>query len=247
MVFDADNDQELDPGDRLRYKLTYGNPGTEAVTRVTIEDDYDESLVTVSQISEGGADNGDLIQWNLDSLESGESGEKSYVTMLKPSLRPGSYQISNVAAIYGDGVERFEDSILHEVKVEPTATNVPTETAIPSPTLEPTVAPGPTATAEPAVPIVGASVPTDDPVFFGIMGVLIGLLEVGGLIVIGLMARYGQFEEVERSRVVRVGLVVTMVVGAVLIMGLFGGIERGAAAGVLGTIAGYLLRGIKEG
>ena len=78
------------------------------------------------------------------------------------------------------------------------------------------------------------------------MGVLIGLLTVGGLIVTGLMARFGQFKDGERSKVVRVGLVVTMVVGAVLIMGAFGGIERGAAAGVLGTIAGYLLRGIKE-
>ena len=29
-------------------------------------------------------------------------------------------------------------------------------------------------------------------------------------------------------------------------MGIFGGIERGAAAGILGTVAGYLLRGIKE-
>lgn len=246
MVFDADDDQQLDPGDRIRYILTYENPGSETVANVIIEDDYDESLITVSQISEGGADNGDLIRWDFDVLEPGEGGELSYVITLKPSLKLGSYQISNVAAIYGDGVERSETSILQEVNVEPTATNLPTETSIPSPTSVPTETSAPTATPRPAVPIVGASVPTGDPVFYWIMGGLILSLEVGGLVVIAIIARSGQFKEGERSRVVRVAMVVTMVVGAVLIMGIFGGIERGAAAGILGTVAGYLLRGIRE-
>lgn len=246
MVFDADDDQQLDPGDRIRYILTYENSGSEAVANVIIEDNYDQSLVTVSQISEGGADNGDLIQWVFDVLDPGEGGELSYVITLKPSLKLGSYQISNVAAIYGDGVERSETSVLQEVIVEPTATNLPTETAIPSPTSVPSETSAPTATAVPAVPIVGAIVPTGDPIFYWIMGGLILSLEVGGLIVIAIIARSGQFEQGERSRVVRVAIVVTMVVGAVLIMGIFGGIERGAAAGILGTVAGYLLRGIRE-
>jgi hypothetical protein len=78
------------------------------------------------------------------------------------------------------------------------------------------------------------------------MGGLIGLLVLGGLVVIAYMVKHGDFVQHERSRVIRVSIVVTMVIGAVLIMGLFGGIERGAAAGILGTVAGYLLRGIKD-
>ena len=244
LVFDADNDQVMDPGDRVRYVITYENSGIAEVVNVKIEDDYDESLVSISQVTEDGNDNGQQLLWEIDTLLPGEGGELSYIATLKTSLVPGLYKILNMATIYSDRAEPTSISIQHEVNIEPTPE--PTATQIPSPTAEPTVAPAPTTTPVPPPPTVGASAPTDNVTFYVIMGVLIGILELGGLVVIGFIARYGDFATNERSRVVRVSVVVTMVVGAVLIMGVFGGIERGAAAGILGTVAGYLLRGIKE-
>ena len=246
LVFDADNDQLIDPGDRFRYVITFANNGAEPYENAVLLDDYDQSLISISQISIAGTDNGDQVIWNLGTLDPGTSGEISYVATLKTALKPGTYKVSNVAAISADGFEPVEVSIQHEVNVEPTPVPTATPTPMPSPTVEPTEVIVPSATPEPPPPTVGASVPTENVNFYVIMGVLIGILELGGLIVIGVIACLGKFVEHERSKVVRVSMVVTMVVGAVLVMGVFGGIERGAAAGILGTVAGYLLRGIKE-
>lgn len=244
LTFDADNDQQLDPGDRVKYVLAFENSGTKEVTNVVIEDDYDESLVTISQISDEGKDDTDKITWTIDTLLPGEGGEFNYIVTLKPMLEVGNYTVSNIAKIYGDEIEPVEVAIKHEVNIE--ATPVPTGTQTPSHTASPVV-PTPSLTSVPPQPrTVGASLPTDQPVFYVIMGTLIGILELGGLVVIAFISKQGVFAEHERSRVVRVAIVVTMVIGAVLVMGLFGGIERGAAAGILGTIAGYLLRGIRE-
>lgn len=246
LLFDADNDQAFDPGDQAKYVITIGNKGALAADNVTVVDDYNEALVPVSQISGQGSDNGKEILWKFDTLPPEESRELTYVVTLRTSLTPGSHKIVNAAAIFGDGIERLETKISHEVNAEPTSTPVPTATSVPSPTATPATTVAPTAVPEPKTPTVGAELPLNDPALYYIMGGLVFVLELGGLVVIAFIGTKGDFEKDERSRVVRVSIVVTMVVGAVLIMGIFGGIERGAAAGILGTIAGYLLRDIRE-
>jgi len=246
LVFDADGDGKPDPGDKLRYVITYQNTGLVGATGVAIVDDYDQSLVEINAekdpISDGGQDDKDKITWNVPDLPPGAGSKVAYVVTVKVTLNPGSYILNNTASISSLGVVKVA-SVSDEVLV-PTPTILATSTPTSEPTLTPT--PMPTSTPEPPLTGVGAS-NIQDPRILWPLTVLASILELGGLVILGLIAVKSQLSEEERSRVLRVGFVVTLTVGAVLIMGVFGGIERGAAAGILGTIAGYLLRGIKEG
>ena len=243
LVFDADHDGALDPGDRVGYLITYENVGSMAATNVNVVDDYDETLVLVGEISQSGIDDGTQINWAIPTLGPGEIGQLTYVVTLKTTLPAGSYRIANVASVSSDEFELVEAAISQEVTVETTPTPPPTSTVMPTVTELPTPTSAP---PEVRTLTVGAELATQSPVVWWIMGVLILFLEVGGLVVVAVVGTRPELSPEQRSIVIRVGIVVTMTIGAVVIMGVFGGIERGAAAGILGTVAGYLLRGIRE-
>ncbi|HEY5669563.1 MAG TPA: hypothetical protein VIS10_06155 [Anaerolineales bacterium] len=245
LAYDADGDGNIDPGDKVSYTIRYQNTGPEPVTGVTIEDAFSKELVanvngTPMIDAVGATIEAEKIIWVVEDLPPGRDDQVDYVITIKGTLTPGPYTLNNAASILINGTP-IAKSVVSEEVVVPTAT--PTPTSTPSPTPSPTVQP----TSTPPVTSVGVSNLQDPRILWPM--VLATLAPVlGGLVVLGLIAIKPEIlEQEERSRVIRVGFVVTLTVGAVLVMGVFGGIERGAAAGILGTVAGYLLRGVKEG
>jgi hypothetical protein len=62
LVNDLDGDGVIDPGDTIKYIITYENIGDAEATKVTIVDDYDQTLIdSIANISAEGRDDGDTI------------------------------------------------------------------------------------------------------------------------------------------------------------------------------------------
>jgi titin len=105
LLVDADGDSRPSAGDTLRYILTYDNVGSAAVTNARIIDDYDQRFVlTPAEITHGGSADGDLIAWDLGTIEAGAAGAVAYEVTLKPSSQfPGGLStVVNTAYLDAD-------------------------------------------------------------------------------------------------------------------------------------------------
>lgn len=221
-IVDLNDDGLPSPGDTIQYAVEYQNSGTAAATNVTLVDDYDERFVqSIGKITAGGADNGDTIVWNLGTVLAGAGERLTYEVVLESNIEPGSHQIANHVAINSDELIGKEASNILEIQVPATPTPEPTETPRDSGVINFTAG---------------------DTFLKRLMVSLVFLLIVVALLVLAVISIKGDFTQEQRAKLVRVGLVVIIVVGAVLLMALFTAIDEGAAAGILGTVAGYLLR-----
>jgi len=72
LITDINNNGQSGSGDEIRYNIKYYNPTPFAFTNTIIISDYDQSLITITEIDGGGTDDGDRIVWNLGSLPEGE-------------------------------------------------------------------------------------------------------------------------------------------------------------------------------
>lgn len=221
-IVDLNDDGLPSPGDTIQYAIEYQNTGAAAATNVTLVDDYDERFVqSIDKITAGGADNGDTIVWNIGTVPAGADERLTYEVVLESDIEPGSHQIANAVTIKSDELIEKEAANILEIQVP----------AMPTP--EPIEAP-----RDSGVIIFTA----EDPLLKRLMVSLVVLLIITALLVLAKVSLDGDFEQEQRAKLVRVGLVVIIVVGAVLLMALFTAIDEGAAAGILGTVAGYLLR-----
>jgi hypothetical protein len=87
---DLDADGKLSPGDRLHYRIDYGNPGPEDATGVLLRDEPDmDHVASIDAITDNGAFDGAVIQWNIGALAAGASGFVTYDAVLKDALAFG--------------------------------------------------------------------------------------------------------------------------------------------------------------
>ena len=105
-VPDLDGDGKVDPGDTIKYTISYSNTGQITATNVILVDDYDEALIeSVANITGGGKEDGNTITWDLGALAAGEGDLISYEATLKGALPPGTTALGNEATISSSEVE----------------------------------------------------------------------------------------------------------------------------------------------
>lgn len=122
----SDNDEtdvkenDSRPDEDISYNVTVVNTGGRA-TGVAVTDDYDQSLINIID-SDGGADNGDTIKWDVDVLEHGESRTFTIKAKVTSPLAQGSYLAPNTVVVDSDQTPPIEDStqtnITAEVRME---------------------------------------------------------------------------------------------------------------------------------
>ena len=73
------NPTGVSPGDTIKYTLTYTNTSDKNINNLNIEVDYDQTMVTsISNISSGGTDDGNKINWIIARLNAGQPVTVSY-------------------------------------------------------------------------------------------------------------------------------------------------------------------------
>lgn len=110
---DLDGNGTLSPGDDIYYELAYSNPGNADATLVTVVDDIDESLVAgVSNISDLGSFDGDLIAWDLGTVFAGESGILTYTVSVAAAgtFADGTTPLANTVVMTSAETEPTGDS-----------------------------------------------------------------------------------------------------------------------------------------
>jgi uncharacterized repeat protein (TIGR01451 family) len=235
---DINNNGQIDPGDKLRYRVSYSNQGTSGASGVVIEDRYTSSLFgAITNISGGGKDNGKAVIWDLGLVQAQAQNSLTYEATVRGSLQPGSYVLENQATL--SSVEQDEITAESRVQIEavPTATPEPTATPIP--------------TAVPVVPVVSgpqAGLFADSPVWWPIL--LIGLLAVmgmGAFVYVAAIAKLGGEDSGDdpelkstRLHVVREGIFLVFIISSILILAIGRGVESDGAISILSAIVGYV-------
>ena len=102
-----------DPGDTIDYTISYENTGDATLHNVTIVDDPDETYIdSISDISDGGNYDGDIITWDLGTLDPGDNGSVTYRATLEGSsyFDPGTTtNVDNTAVIDSDETDPVTD------------------------------------------------------------------------------------------------------------------------------------------
>lgn len=97
---DLDGSGALSPGDSVNYSLTYTNTGNQALTGVTLVDDYEQGYVGGISAS-GATNNGDTLSWSVGAVAVGASGTVSYTVTLASAASGafpnGSTSVNNTA------------------------------------------------------------------------------------------------------------------------------------------------------
>jgi predicted CXXCH cytochrome family protein len=137
---DLDADGNLSPGDRVHYRIDYGNPGPDAATGVSLSDKPDAAYVAmIEAISGSGTYDGTVIQWNLGTLAAGDSGSVTYDVLLQDgttfggttttTAAVGPVDVANDAALVADGRQPVTASATVSVVVS--GTSATTSTTVP--------------------------------------------------------------------------------------------------------------------
>jgi trimeric autotransporter adhesin len=160
---DLDTNGSLSPGDRVHYRIDYGNPGPEEVTGVALRDEPDTVRVaSVEAITDGGAFDGTAIQWNVGALGAGATGAVTYDTVLSDisvfggdatSTTDSSTTISTSAPVSPASVDVANTAILTADSREPVSTSVTISVVVS----------GPPSTTSTTVPPVDADTTTTAP------------------------------------------------------------------------------------
>lgn len=100
LIKDLDGDGVIDPGDTIRYTITYENIGGIEATNVTIVDDYDQTLlISIADISDGGVNDEDAVTWSIGKVAAGASGSITYDATLNSMFPTGPTDVINTATI----------------------------------------------------------------------------------------------------------------------------------------------------
>ena len=103
LVNDLDGDKVIDPGDTIKYIITYENIGNTEATKVAIVDDYDQNYIdSIANISAEGRDDGNTITWDVGTVEAKAKGSVTYEATLDISFPGGPISVMNTATIDSD-------------------------------------------------------------------------------------------------------------------------------------------------
>ena len=168
---DLDADGNLSPGDRVHYRIDYGNPGPEEVTGVLLRDELDTVRVAnVEAIAGGGTFDGQAVRWTIGTLAAGTSGSVTYDVVLQDVLAFGSSTTTPATAVppstesptttgsLTTTTTAITQSPTETTSVDPPSTEVPTTTTL-SPVPEPETSDAPMGAVALAVfPLAGAAI-----------------------------------------------------------------------------------------
>ncbi|HUW97017.1 MAG TPA: hypothetical protein VMW58_14635 [Anaerolineae bacterium] len=220
LALDVDEDGEIGPGDAIRYTIEYENTGDAPATGVTIVDQYDRGrMISVCCIEPPGRDDRYSITWDLGTLQAGASGYVKYEGTLG-SFPAGLTEVRNKATIFTAELIPVSSEVSSTVKVVPT----PTPEPAPVPPVE-----GPT-----------AGIFAAQPQALILLLFVTGLGGVVGLIYAGLHIELAEGRGNERLLVMLEGTAVHLIICAVIVLALGGGIKSEAAAAILSAVAGYV-------
>ncbi len=165
---DLDLDGNLSPGDRVHYRIDYGNPGPEEVAGVLLRDELDTAhIANVEAIAADGTFDGTAVRWNIGTLAAGASGSVTYDVVLEDALAfGGSVTTSTTTAPpTTESLETTESltTTTTATTESPTATTSPDLPTTESPTTTLSPAPGPETTGVPVAalavfPLAGAAI-----------------------------------------------------------------------------------------
>jgi hypothetical protein len=168
---DLDEDGNLSPGDRVHYRIDYGNPGPEEVTGVLLRDELDTVRVAkVEAIAGGGTFDGQAVRWTIGTLAAGTSGSVTYDVVLQDVLAFGGSTTTTTTAVppstesptttdsLTTTTTATTQSPTGTTSVDPPSTEVPTTTTL-SPVPEPETSDVPMGAVALAVfPLAGAAI-----------------------------------------------------------------------------------------
>jgi uncharacterized repeat protein (TIGR01451 family) len=230
-ITDADTDGQADPGDKIRYTIRVRNEGTVNAARVLIVDNYDQQFIEQpASISSPGVNNGDVIRWDVPQLETGAELVVTYETTVLLTIPVGKSSIKNTVTVTSSGTSPITAEHSFDVDVHGTATPSKVPEQIPTGTPVAYIAAGPT---------------TKDSISASAQAWLTGgflLLALVGMVALGVLV----YLERDIPSFMRDGYVPTLVMVAVVLLGLTGAVERSAIAGLIGTVAGYVLKGVVD-
>jgi uncharacterized repeat protein (TIGR01451 family) len=226
---DLNADGQPGPGDTLSYTVTVQNTGEVEATDIIVEDDYDPYLsIQASSIKDGGVDNGNAIRWLYDRLDPEMQIAITYDAVLNSVFPIGKTSINNTVHVSAKGTNPVEFT------TEAFAVSV-----IPTPTVTPTGEPTdilPTSTA--VSPSAGPTTQGLQPEHLALLGYGLIFLALAGVLVFSFLIYKGR----EISGALRDAFVLALIMGTVIILGLAGSVDRAAIAGLIGTVAGYVLK-----
>jgi len=231
LIKDTNKNNQPDVGDTIRYTVKVLNDGNVDAINVLIEDNYDqEQLGQPISISAEGINTGDVIKWTFDRLDKGDEITVTYETSVLTTLPLGKNSVENIVTVLCDGTMSIKVENSFDVEVLPTATSTIAPSQLPTATPEPAFIPaGPT----------GESISASSLAWLAIGFMLLALV---GLFSLGVLVYFNK----QIPSTLRDGFILSLLMGTVIILGLAGSVERSAIAGLIGTVAGYVLRSVVD-
>jgi len=98
-----DDDQEpVNPGDRLTYALTYANQSVDSVVDLVLSLPVPPGMIFASA-SHGGSQTLGLVSWNIGTLQAGQSGQRSVAFDVSDQLADGTLLLADGARLEQTG------------------------------------------------------------------------------------------------------------------------------------------------
>jgi hypothetical protein len=236
LVNDLDGDGTIDPGDTIKYNITYENTGGGQAIKVVLVDDYNQDYIAdIPSTSPGGVKDEGTITWDLGTVEAGKKASASFDATLKSVFPPGSTRVDNTATISGDKVKSASDK-------EPVLVEV-----IATPTPAPTFTPVPTAAPTPSTLKVQATIAQGEgPLSNTQITILLAMLLIGGLVVVGFMAFQTltsdqAAKDREYIRCLIEGVILVVIFFTIILLALHNAMERDGVISIVSAIVGYML------
>ena len=242
VIGDQNSNGRTDPGDTVSYTITVKNNGSYEANDVEIQDDYDDILLEKPiKISNDGIVKEGTIVWNLERLDAGQEITVTYDVKVSLAFPSGRSTIKNFVTVKVQ--EATSTTYEYSIEIVVTPTPTPTITLVPTQESSPTPSPASAPTLAPASQSAGPTGQAISPTAQALLAFGFLLSAMGGLIAFAYLTHGGK----EIPTTLRDGYILTLIMGAVIILGLAGSVERSAIAGLIGTVAGYVLRGVVEG
>lgn len=217
------SDRDPNPGDTVEYEIKVSNLDAQvAAENVVVQATIDSALDDPTDISENGTFDGQALQWDIEVLEPGEELVLTYRTQISSGATDG-HTVTGGIIVSCDGCISFEFSTdwLKIVRGEEAGSQG-----------------------------VLASEASDRITNLAIAFLVCILIYCGGLVYLVNKSKGIITENEEKPSplmsALRDGFLVFIVIGAILVLSLAGHVERTTIVGLIGTIAGYVLRGASK-